>query len=216
MDLYIATRSDRGDIVKIGRSSDARARCTALQASQAFWVEPTVIFTGQGFRETEIHQALKKRRVEGVPSREWFNYTLADAVQAVGGQLYAADAVQAVGGQLYAAPTTISSLPEVDLRPHLEFVPAPRFASTAADVEALALAACGETWRTAITNAELVRQRRRFEDRNEYFYQSLEGWAKVPNAEPLGTLETCADDEVEADDVFSAPDGEPINDEPET
>ena len=44
MDLYIATRSDRGDIVKIGRSGDVRARCAALQTSQAFWVEPAVIF----------------------------------------------------------------------------------------------------------------------------------------------------------------------------
>ena len=43
-------------------------------------------------------------------------------------------------------------------------------------------------------------------------YQSTEGWAKVPNTKPLGTLETCADDE--ADDVFSAPDDEPPNDEP--
>jgi len=38
MDLYIATRSDCEVIVKTGRSSDARARCTALQASQGFWV----------------------------------------------------------------------------------------------------------------------------------------------------------------------------------
>ena len=213
MDLYIATRSDRGDIVKIGRSNDARARCTALQASQAFWMEASVIFTGQGFRETEIHQALKKRRVEGVPSREWFNYTLVDAVQAVSGQLHTSSQPDP-GRAGEAAPST--GLPEVDLRPHLEFVSAPRFASTAADVEALALAICGETWRRSITNAKLARQRRQFEGRNEYFYHSPEGWVKLLHAEPLDTLETPANDEVEANDTFNWPDDEPLGGEPGT
>ena len=118
-----------------------------------------------GFRGTEFHQALKKRRIEGVPSREWFGYSLPEAVQVVGGQLYP------------APDPPVLEVP--DVRPHLEFVRAPRFASTAAEVEALAMEVCGGTWKTALANAGLTRPRGKIGVTHAYRYQATEGWVKT-------------------------------------
>jgi hypothetical protein len=167
MDLYIATRSDRADIVKIGRSSDVSARCAGLQTSQAFWVQPVAIFPGQGARETEIHQALKRRRVEGVPSREWFTCALPEAISLVGSYLF---------------PTPAQPVIEVpDIRPHLEFVRAPRFASTAVEVEALATEICGASWKTALADAGLTRRRGKIGVVHAYRYHAAKGYVKVKN-----------------------------------
>ena len=91
MDLYIASKSDRADIAKVGRSNDANARCATLQASQPFRVTPSAIFPGMGHCEAEVHRALREYRVEDGPSREWFACPLPEAVRLVADVLYPID-----------------------------------------------------------------------------------------------------------------------------
>ena len=91
MDLYIASKSDRADIVKIGRSNNPTARCASLQESQPFRVVPSVVFAGMGQYEAEVHQALKRRRVDEGPSREWFACELPEAIRLVTDVLYPND-----------------------------------------------------------------------------------------------------------------------------
>jgi hypothetical protein len=72
-DLYIASRSDRSDIVKIGRSGNVKRHCSALSASQCFKVRPTHVYPNCGGFEKAVHDALARYRVEGGSGREWFN-----------------------------------------------------------------------------------------------------------------------------------------------
>jgi len=83
-DLYVATRSDRSDILKIGRSSNPEARCERLQASQVFYVSLVATFPGAGDLEPVVHEILAGRRVLGGPGREWFYVTPDEAMAAVG------------------------------------------------------------------------------------------------------------------------------------
>ena len=73
-----------------------------------------------------------------------------------------------------------------DIKPHLEFVKAPRFASTATEVEALATEICGGTWKTALANAGLTRRRGKIGAVNAYRYQAAEGWVKVSTGDREG------------------------------
>ena len=79
--LYIATTSHRGDIVKVGRNDDPDARCRQLQASQPSYVQPaaTLPFCG---KEGAVHQRLRCSRVNDGPGRERFGVTVAEAPQA--------------------------------------------------------------------------------------------------------------------------------------
>ena len=83
-DLYVASRSDRPDILKIGRSSNPEARCERLQASQVFYVGLVATFPGAGELEHAVHEILAGRRVLGGPGREWFFATADEALAAVG------------------------------------------------------------------------------------------------------------------------------------
>ena len=83
-DLYLASRIDRSDILKIGRSSNPEARCERLQASQAFFVRLVAAFPGAGDLEHAVHEILAGRRVLGGPGREWFFVTTDEALAAVG------------------------------------------------------------------------------------------------------------------------------------
>jgi hypothetical protein len=83
-DLYVASRSDRSDILKIGRSSNPEARCERLQASQVFYVGLVATFPGAGDLEPVVHEILAGRRVLGGPGREWFYVTTDEALAAVG------------------------------------------------------------------------------------------------------------------------------------
>ena len=78
-DLYIATRSDRSDIVKVGRSANVKRRCSALSASQCFKVHPTHVYPGCGGYEKAVHEALQRYRMEGGSGREWFKISAPDA-----------------------------------------------------------------------------------------------------------------------------------------
>jgi len=83
-DLYGASRSDRSDILKIGRSGNPGARCERLQASQIFYVGLVATFPGAGDLETVVHEILASRRVLGGPGREWFYVTPDEALAAIG------------------------------------------------------------------------------------------------------------------------------------
>ena len=78
-DLYIATRSDRSDIVKVGRSANVKQRCSALSASQCFTVSPSHVYPGCGGLEKAVHEALQRHRVDGGSGKEWFRLTAAEA-----------------------------------------------------------------------------------------------------------------------------------------
>jgi hypothetical protein len=83
-DLYVASRSDRSDILKIGRSGNPGARCERLQASHIFHVALVATFPGAGDLETAVHEILAGRRVLGGPGREWFYVTSDEALAAIG------------------------------------------------------------------------------------------------------------------------------------
>jgi len=83
-DLYVASRSDRADILKIGRSNNPEARCERLQASQTFYVRLVATFPGAGDLEPKVHERLASRRVLGGPGREWFFVTADEAMTAIG------------------------------------------------------------------------------------------------------------------------------------
>ena len=83
-DLYVASRSDRCDILKIGRSSNPEARCERLQASQTFYIRLLATFPGAGDLELKVHERLAGRRVLGGPGREWFFVTTDEAMAAIG------------------------------------------------------------------------------------------------------------------------------------
>ena len=83
-DLYLASRSDRSDILKIGRSSNPEARCGRLQASQTFYVRLVATFPGAGDLEHAVHERLAGRRALGGLGREWFFVTTDEALAAVG------------------------------------------------------------------------------------------------------------------------------------
>ena len=81
--LYIATRSDAPDIVKIGRSNDPRRRCEGLSSSHCFTVSATFIFHGHGCVEAVVHRALEDKRVLGGTGKEWFRVSTSEAFAAV-------------------------------------------------------------------------------------------------------------------------------------
>ena len=78
-DLYVATRSDRPDIVKVGRSCNVKKRCATLSASQCFKVDAAHVYPGCGDYERAIHEALQPHRVEGGSGTEWFKVSASQA-----------------------------------------------------------------------------------------------------------------------------------------
>jgi hypothetical protein len=86
-DLYVATRSDRSDIVKVGRSVDVRKRCCALSASQCFRVHAVYVYPQCGDCERDVHERLKPYRVSGGSGREWFNIPASEAVRIIDAML---------------------------------------------------------------------------------------------------------------------------------
>jgi hypothetical protein len=81
--LYIATRSDAPDIVKIGRSNDPCRRCEGLSTSHCFTVSTAFVFHGYGRLEAAVHKALDDKRVLGGTGREWFRVSAVEAFAAV-------------------------------------------------------------------------------------------------------------------------------------
>ena len=82
--LYIATRSDAPDIVKIGRPNDPRRRCEGLSSSHCFTVSIAFVFHVHGRLEAAVHKALDDKRALGGSGREWFRVSATEAFAAVG------------------------------------------------------------------------------------------------------------------------------------
>ena len=82
-DLYIATRSDAPDVLKIGRSNDPSRRCSDLSTSQCFKVTPLAVFPKHGHCERVVHKKLAERRILGGRGKEWFRVSIADACAAI-------------------------------------------------------------------------------------------------------------------------------------
>ena len=67
MDLYLAVRSDKPDIVNLGRSDDPHD------------VTVVHVFPGCGRMKKAVQKALEPYRVVGSSSREWFEIDLSTA-----------------------------------------------------------------------------------------------------------------------------------------
>ena len=164
-DLYLAMRSDRRGIVKIGRSNDPYRRCDALASSHCFRVQPAVIYPGAGSCEGAVHSVLDSKRVEGGPGREWFAVTLQEASNAIH-QCLSHD----FGG---SRPDGLGSNPwrATDFVERLTPVTGPSRATEQAEIDALAEKLYGNQWQGVLHAAGLVRHRCRVGVVNRYFYQ---------------------------------------------
>ena len=80
VDLYIATRTDAPHLLKIGRSSNIRARCRQLQTGHCFQIQVLAIFRGFGACEKPVHRALRDCRLG---TSEWFCVDMLTAVEAI-------------------------------------------------------------------------------------------------------------------------------------
>ena len=80
MDLYLATRSDAPHLLKIGRSSNARSRCSQLENGHCFRIHVLAIFRGMGACEAPVHRALKECRLD---NSEWFATDMLTAVETI-------------------------------------------------------------------------------------------------------------------------------------
>ena len=82
-DLYVATRSDAPDVLKIGRSNNPNRRCNDLSNSQCFSITPLAVFPKHGHCERLVHKKLEGRRALGGRGRKWFRVSLVDACAAI-------------------------------------------------------------------------------------------------------------------------------------
>ena len=88
--LYLMVASQfLENMVKIGRSHHPQERACALQSAMPFHLKVVLVYYGCGYREHEIHEALKEFRVEGVPGKEWFRLDVPTAYQEIGKVLFA-------------------------------------------------------------------------------------------------------------------------------
>ena len=163
-DLYLAIRSDRRGIVKIGRSDNPYRRCDSLAASHCFRVLPAVVYPGAGSCEAAVHSVLGSTRVEGGPGREWFAVTLKQASDAVHDCLppaFEGEQAEGPGANAWRAAEFIERLTPVA---------GPKHATEQAEIDALAERLYGNQWQGVIHVAGLLRHRCRVGSVNRYFY----------------------------------------------
>jgi hypothetical protein len=164
-DLYLAVRSDRRGIVKIGRSDNPYRRCDALASSHCFRVQPAVVYPGAGSCESAVHSVLDSKRVEGGPGREWFAVTLQQASNAVHQCLpcdFGSNQAEGPGANSWRAAEFIERLMPVA---------GPKYATEQADIDALAEKLYGNQWQGVLHIAGLARLRSKVGGANKYFYQ---------------------------------------------
>ena len=75
----------RGE-VKIGRPNVKRRRDN-LQQTQNFYMVVHAVFPGRGHLEHQFHAMFASRRVQNVPSREWFAMSPKEAVDGISAAL---------------------------------------------------------------------------------------------------------------------------------
>ena len=80
--LYIMSRSDAPDALKVGRSDDPSRRALDLQAGHFFTVKVLARVEHAGRHERAVHAALQDCRISG-PGVEWFRCSLPEALAAV-------------------------------------------------------------------------------------------------------------------------------------
>ena len=78
-DLYIASRSDNPNVLKIGKSSNTLARCAQLERGHCFRIYVNAILENKGDCEKAVHNALKQYRID---KTEWFETDLDTALAA--------------------------------------------------------------------------------------------------------------------------------------
>jgi len=69
--LYVIQSATTGAI-KIGRSSDPERRLRDLQTGSPFRLKIILVIEGGGWRESELHQRLRRYRSQGTYKGEWF------------------------------------------------------------------------------------------------------------------------------------------------
>ena len=72
-DLYIASRSDKPNVYKIGKSSNTLSRCKQLQRGHCFKIYVNAILEFKGDCEKTVHKALRQYQVG---HSEWFDVDL--------------------------------------------------------------------------------------------------------------------------------------------
>ena len=164
-DLYLAIRSDRRGIVKIGRSDNPYRRCDSLAASHCFRVQPAVVYPGAGSCEAAVHSILDSKRVEGGPGREWFAVTLQQASDAVH------ECLPCDFGDAQAEGPGANAWRAAEFVERLTPVAGPKHATEQAAIDALAEKLYGNRWQGVVQASELVRQRSKVGGVHKYFYQ---------------------------------------------
>ena len=79
-DLYIASRSDLTDCVKIGKSSNTLSRCNQLQRGHCFRITVEAILENKGDREKSVHKALREYQIG---NSEWFRTDLQTVLETI-------------------------------------------------------------------------------------------------------------------------------------
>jgi hypothetical protein len=98
MDIYVATRSDRPDLLMVGSSDNASISCELMQRGYCLTVEPVVIFCGAGQSDRVVYKALEQWKALG----GWYEMTLDDACQVI---------CRILRGRLQSRPTPALQVP---------------------------------------------------------------------------------------------------------
>ena len=75
MDLFVARRSDRPDLLMVGSSDNAVMTCELMQRGYCLTVDPVVIFRGAGEYDSVVRKTIEQWKVFG----DWYEMTLDDA-----------------------------------------------------------------------------------------------------------------------------------------
>ena len=85
--LYVFLNPVLPGMVKIGRTSDVRARAYGLSACHPFTIQVCHEYPGFGFLEQIIHDKVRESRVTGFMTREWFNMSAEQAHAIISGTI---------------------------------------------------------------------------------------------------------------------------------
>ena len=75
MDLFVARRSDRPELLMVSCSDNAVITCEEMQRGYCLTVEPVVIFRGAGECDSVVRKTIEQWKVFG----DWYEMTLDDA-----------------------------------------------------------------------------------------------------------------------------------------
>lgn len=81
-DLYVISSPAFPGLVKVGRSNEPDRRILDLSGGQPVCYTLNVVFHGMGRYEQDVHRQLRDVRYEGGYSREWFECSASDVIEA--------------------------------------------------------------------------------------------------------------------------------------